>query len=243
MVLDVLKAAVDWIFKALEGLIKFFEELIPLLLQLLFAISPFVLLTIVLYIFLSKAIAAGVGIFFLAVLIIGAIWALKNPVTGATLSTKVIVYILIFDLAMGVTIAVKKDWVGKVRTRLRSQQTESSQPAQSTADAKKNKEEIYLTHLKESIEKDNTNEILRALTELRKMKSQAAIPYVIQLLRQNYPSASYGNSPWNISISAIDTLVELNTKEGCELLYEIQVKSSQLSYKAQEIIAKICDSS
>lgn len=244
MILDVLDAMVKWLFTALEKLIDFFEELIPLLLQLLFAVSPFALSTFMLYVFFGKTLALSVGTFFLLIIIIGAIWALRNPTSGSNFPGRVIIYVLIFNVAVIAAISWKKGWIGGGGGGSAVGASPADQNTQLGGEQKKSKEEVYLALLKESIEKKNTSQILTALAELRKMKSQAIIPHAVQLLRDNYPSASsYDSESWSISTAAIDTLVVLETQEGCELLYEIQVKSSMLSYKAQEAITKICASS
>jgi hypothetical protein len=236
--ISLLSAIVEFLFDTIKGIINFLEELIPLLLKMLFGLSPFVLLVLVAYFVGGQMIATVTGIIILVFIIVGIAWAVRQNLSGTGLSLKVIIYVVAVDILLFSIIFKEVDWY----KGLKSEQPTAEQKG-GRIETNRGKEEVLLKLLENSINSDNRAETLRAMDELRKMKSQAAIPLVIKVLQRDYPHTdSTVDDYQRISHTCISTLVELNARQSCDLLYEIQIKNAFLSEKAREASAAICSS-
>ena len=106
-----LQSIVELLFEALEGIIGFLEEFIPLFLKTLFAISPFCLLVCVSFVLRGRTAGIVTSVIVLVFIVIGFVWAKKNNVSVSGPSLKVSVYVIVVDVLMLIIIASRLGWV------------------------------------------------------------------------------------------------------------------------------------
>jgi hypothetical protein len=240
--ISLLNAIVTVLFRALEGIIGFLQDLIPLIFKIVFSLSPFLLMIAVSYKLWGLRTGIGVGIGVVILMIIGLVYAFSNNIQGSTLSETVVVIVIIMDLLLGGVIVWKVYYAN--RSSNQPVADNSQNISGQSQEVKKTKEELLLNLLKQAIESKNTDEITRSIEELRKIKSNAAIPLIKEVLTAYYLDAHNDYNPntdYKVSELCINTLVELNAKDSCNLLVEVGVKNPYLTKIAEQATTQICN--
>ena len=101
--LKYIERVVNSLFCSIKAVITFFEQLIPIVLRAIYALSPFILLTLTVYVLWGKVIAIFVLIGPLLFIIIGVVSQYSSNKEGE-LSGKVKNYIFFINIVMLATI-------------------------------------------------------------------------------------------------------------------------------------------
>ena len=229
---------VELLFRILEGLVLFFRNLIPLLTKLVFALSPFLLLTFVAYLFGGVKLGLIVGGMVIVLMVIGLTYAYANQLTGTTLSGPVVIAVLLIDLGLVTVAGFRTSWFSTFRTNSGSASTGTQSSDPSTT-----REQLLLDLLKKSISDNNHGEIRRAITGLVSIKAKSSVPFIIEALRTYYPKANtnpYTNDEYQTSTHCMDALADLGATEGCVLFAEIAVKNPLLTRAADTTSDRVC---
>ena len=108
--LKYIERLVNSLFCSIKAVITFFEQLIPIVLRAIYALSPFILLTLTVYVLWGKVIAILVLIGSLLFIIIGVVSQYSSNKEGE-LSRKVKNYIFFINIVMLATIVYADNWV------------------------------------------------------------------------------------------------------------------------------------
>jgi hypothetical protein len=225
MLVKILDSIASLLFDALKGIISFLEEVIPLLLKIVFGISPFALLILLSLMIGGETVAIIVSIMVLVFISIGVTWAVRNNLTKSSLSLKMFIYVSLLDSLLIVLIA----------------SSAGSLPSWPSGSQANEKEQVLVKLLDRAIAQNNAGEIIRAVNELRAMKTKSASPIIIKALQSYYPESHSNETNKAISLACIDALVDINSQESCGLLYEIQIRELALSDRAKDASSRICE--
>lgn len=229
-----LNTLVDLIVKTLEGLISFFAEIIPLLLKMLFAASPFVLIVATAFVLGGTWIGAATSFIVLVFIAIGYASARRSGISGSALTRRAIVFVLLADVLFGILIFRGNEWGSLIGETL-NQKCKSRITTMNYIRAIQLGEELKLARANNSLE-----DIIRNIDALKATNSDYAIPLIIQNLKSYYPEADNNSANRIIALHCISALPKTNNRASCKLLGEIQAVSTSLAGYARDTASVIC---
>jgi hypothetical protein len=258
--LKTLRVIRDIIFESLEGTILLFRlfirslvrRFIPLVAEVVFLLTPFILAIYILYIKIGF-IAACVGTVILAFLVItGLSYRSREGNNADKKPPDVYWYVVIIYILLLSIIFWDEEWFKEIK-RIVSLKSEDKS-IEKVEKGRKNlpetgedisnlpeherREAVYIKLLKDSISKSSDFETLQSLRELHWIRSKLVVPYAFKLLQDKYKSDN--NRDIGIVKECFEILVEAREKNSCSLLYEIQIKSLGYREIAANAASQIC---
>ena len=257
MIVQALTQMANFLVRALEGVLEFLKEVIPLFVKILFTTSPFSLLVYGLYSYkgIPFALLSGLGsVLFIGV---GIIWAMRKQVRSRTLPPRVLAFVIILDLLVVASIpSLGAYWIEQYRMNSVFVVGKMSDvPDDLKSESRLTKQKVFLNLLTSSIGEDDISltDYLHAMSELKEMDAYKMVPEatIIQALRicsdrvdmdtGFLGSKSYMRDQYrNACHVSIDFFVRTKAKDSCALLYKIQTKTGYLYEDAKKASRKIC---
>ncbi len=241
-IIDVLHRAAELVIRALNGLVEFLSEMLPLLGRIGLGLSPFLLIVVFTWSIFGRVFGVIAAVLSSLILVFGVVRLRDEPITAARYGGRTILVIVILDLVLLLLF-----WFSSfLHWPVTSEASPSIEPLtdSSTTNGGNLREERYLDALSTAAAGGDTLGIERACAALIGVDSESTSDGVLDVLQEycvDLDASGYRSPQREACVACLKVVETVGDPKVCSILYDMEVKSSTFSTWARDLSVKICD--